>query len=1062
MGQTKYFRGLDELHNTPQFQEAANNEFPKELTVDEFLGKANLNEASTSRRDFLKFLGFSVTAATVAACETPVIKSIPYVNKPEEITPGVANYYASTYYDGQDFANIMVKTREGRPIYIKGNKNFGITAGATGPRVNASVLGLYDSARLQSPIKAGKAATWKEVDAEIAAKLEQAKGKGKIRILTSTVISPSLQTAINGLVAKFNTGEGTSAHITADAYSYSAIRKANEKTFGVGLIPTYNFGAAKTIVGIGADFMGSWLMYNEYVSAYAKNRKADSDMSRHFQYESLMTVTGASADVRIATKPSEEGQVALAIYNHLAAKAGVSAAGVVSNDILTKTKKAAEELWATKGSSLVVAGSNNLHVQLVVNHINQLLGNYGTTIDLSKPVNLFNGNDEAAYKLVEEMKAGEVSALIVYGLNPAYHFFNAADFKAGLAKVGLKISLADFKDETASLCDYVCPDNHFLESWNDFMPKAGEYALAQPTISRLFNTRQAGQSFLVWSGDSRNYLDLIKETAQANVFPKVGGMAFGDFWNNSLHNGAVSFADAQASPAFVGSEADLNLASTVIEKSAKNVSGTFEVLLYNSTAIGVGNQANNPWLQELPDPITKITWDNYLTVSPVDAQALGFNTYIGEDNPASVAEISINGKTMKLPVYVLPGQKAGTMAVALGYGRGENGEEIGKAAFQTGTYGGYLTDDNGKKQAIGVNVFPLAKLTEGCVAYSVEGVQVKNTGETFALACTQTQHTVMGRDSIVRETTLGTYRKGNREDFNPVHAIAYHEGGESIKKPVDEIDLWGEHPVENIGHRWGMAIDLNSCHGCGACIIACHAENNVPVVGKDEIRRSRDMHWLRLDRYFSSAEEPKKLNGEDFSYDLMEIPEENPKVVFMPMMCQHCNHAPCETVCPVAATTHSNEGINQMTYNRCIGTRYCANNCPYKVRRFNWFNYQEYRKFTEVNPAQDDLGRMVLNPDVTVRARGVMEKCSLCVGRIQAGKLEAKKKGEPIQDGAIQTACAEACPTHAITFGDINDKGSVVAGLTKSNRAYRVIEEVGTQTNMYYMVKVRNNSEKEA
>ncbi len=1063
MAQTKYYRGLEELHNTTAFQESSKTEFPAEMSVDEFLGKSNLNDLSTNRRDFLKFLGFSVTAATVAACETPVIKSIPYVNKPEEIIPGIANYYATTYYDGNDYSNILVKTREGRPIFIKGNNLYGSTKGTVGPRVNASVLGLYDSARLTGPMAKDKKTSWKEVDAEVTAKLTAIKAKGgKIRVLSNTIISPSTNAAIANFLNTFSSGEGTAQHVVVDAYSYSAIRLASKKTFGTSFIPTYNFEAAKTIVSISADFLGGWLNTNEYIHGYTKNRKADSDMSRHFQFESLMTITGAAADVRIPVKPSEEGLIALSIYNQIAAKAGVATVGNVSQELAAKTKKAADELWANRGAGMVIAGANNVNIQVLVNGINQMLGNYGTTLDISRPLNMFNGDDDMAAALVQDMKSGAIDALIVYGSNPVYHFPKADEFKAALGKVGLKISFAEYADETSSLCDFSCPDNNYLESWNDYSVKAGEYALAQPSISRLFNTRQAQQSFLNWAGNNTDYLDIIKATAQNTVFPKVGGLAFGEFWNNTLHNGSVSYTDSVSAPAFIGGNADFDLAGTVAEGAAKNSSNTFEVYFYQSNSIGTGNQANNPWLQELPDAITKICWDNYVTMAPSDAKKLGINTYIGEENPASVVALTIDGKELKMPVFALPGQKAGTLAIAVGYGRGANGENIGKAAFATGQYGGHTKDDNGVLVPIGKNVFPFAKLSDGAVTYTITNVELKVTGEEYPLASTQTQHTVMGRDSIVRETTLATYKKADKSVYNPIHALAYHEGNETVQKPISEIDLWDKHPVENIGHRWGMAIDLNTCFGCGACVISCHSENNVPVVGKDEVRRSRDMHWLRLDRYFSSSEDAKKLAGEDFSYDAMEVPEENPQVVFMPMMCQHCNHAPCETVCPVAATTHSNEGINQMTYNRCIGTRYCANNCPYKVRRFNWFNYQEYRKFTEVNPAQDDLGRMVLNPDVTVRARGVMEKCSLCVGRIQAGKLDAKKAGKPVEDGAIQTACAEACPAGAITFGDINDKESQVAGMSKSKRAYRVIEEVGTQTNMYYMVKVRNIEEKQA
>jgi Fe-S-cluster-containing dehydrogenase component len=480
--------------------------------------------------------------------------------------------------------------------------------------------------------------------------------------------------------------------------------------------------------------------------------------------------------------------------------------------------------------------------------------------------------------------------------------------------------------------------------------------------------------------------------------------------------------------------------------------------LYQKSSMGDGSQAANPWLQEMPDPITKVTWDNYITMSLSDAAEM-FGTdmaglYIGEESPARVAKINVNGVEMSLPVFPLPGQAKGTIGIALGYGRAENAENIGKAAFQTGEYGGYgetLTP-------IGANAFKLASFANGNISY-MGAVSVEGTSEKYALACTQTHHTIMGRTSVVKETNLATYLHSSKNTYNKPHTLPIHEHGATVDKPVSEVGLWEEHPVETVGHRWGMAVDLNLCNGCGTCLVACQVENNVPVVGKDEVRRSREMHWLRLDRYFSS--DTTKENAGDMGaismYRKMEIASENPEVVFMPMMCQHCNHAPCETVCPVAATTHSNEGLNQMTYNRCIGTRYCANNCPYKVRRFNWFNYMGYKKFTEVNPSQDDLGRMVLNPDVTVRARGVMEKCSMCVQKIQEGKLSAKAEGRTVKDGDVTTACAEACPTNAIVFGDWNDTNSALRKSTESTRAYQALEEVGVKPNIWYKVKVRNN-----
>ena len=543
---------------------------------------------------------------------------------------------------------------------------------------------------------------------------------------------------------------------------------------------------------------------------------------------------------------------------------------------------------------------------------------------------------------------------------------------------------------------------------------------------------------------------------------------FDTYWNYTVHNGVVDAkmpAVPEANPrTFAG---NLAVAGAAIKKLGSSA-GAMEMVLYQKAGIGVGIQSNNPWLQEMPDPISKVTWDNYITMAPADyiAGEYGFSSsepfYIGQEAPASTATVSVNGKSFTLPVIASPGQKTGTIGVALGYGRGASGEKIGLSCFRVMEWGGLEQDENDMPIPIGINAFAYSTNVDGSSMMVNGDVSVQPTGEFFPLACTQTHHTLMGRDSIVRETTLDVIKNGDKSDYNKDHALTAHEGHEVVKKPVGEIDLWTEHPIAS-GHRWGMSIDLSTCIGCGSCVTACISENNVPVVGKDEVRRSRELHWMRIDRYYSSDEDPnyravKKEYKEDadFDYGLMEIPSENPQVVHMPMMCQHCNHAPCETVCPVAATTHSNEGLNQMVYNRCIGTRYCANNCPFKVRRFNWFNYTGDDKFSEINPAQSEVGRLVLNPDVVVRTRGVMEKCSLCVQRIQTGKLDAKKEGRPVRDEEITSSCAEACPTNAINFGDLNDKDAKVTGIAKSDRSYRALEEIGVKPNIYYQVKVRN------
>lgn len=1076
MGNTKtYWKGLEQLENDPKFVKAQENEFPEDIPVDQFLGDSKLDSTTTNRRDFLKFMGFSLAAATLAACETPVIKSIPYVNKPEEVTPGVANWYASTYYDGNNFANILVKTREGRPIHIKGNRSFGITKGAINPQINSSVLGLYESERLTGPMVNGEngwsEATWAEVDKEITDRL-----KGNIVLLSNTIISPTTQKAINEFSAKY----GGVNHIVYDSISYKGIRDGNG-----GVIPNYNFSGAKTIVSVGADFLATWLSSSEYTTQYTANRNPDNDwMSTHFQFETILSISGANADYRTPIKPAEEGLVVAALYNAIASKAGASSISVgelTNEDAADKVAKAAEALWENKGECLVVAGANNAGIQKVVAAINELLGNNGSTVDLENGLNMWQGDDAAVNQLVKDMEGGKVDALLIYGVNPAYSLPNGDAFKAALVNVGLSVSFSAYADETASSCSVICPDNHYLESWNDLEIKDGEYCIVQPTIGALYNTRQAQESFLRWAGNMASMYDYMQDNWEANMFTRQTDSAtFTDFWNWSVHNGSTSVGSAIIVPVNdeipvpadnveMPEEAPEDTAAPAPGPSLSDAVAAIKeygagegtpIVLYQKTSIGDGSQANNPWLQEMADPISQATWDNYVTMSPADMKSAGYNINLGQESRASVVSVTVGDKSVTLPVYPSPGQMPGTVGVALGYGRGAGGEKIGKAAYQTGPYGDYISGEENDRMTIGRNVFPFVGMNNNYFSYCAVGT-ITAVDHTYPIATTQTHHTLMGRTSIVREVdTHSNYQSSEKRAYNPEHTLSTydHETGGHVDKNISEFDLWEEHPVENIGHRWGMKIDMNSCIGCGACLTACVSENNVPVVGKDEVRRVRTMHWLRIDRYYSSDA------TRDDGYGAMEVPSDNPKVVFQPMMCQHCNHAPCETVCPVMATTHSNEGLNMMAYNRCIGTRYCANNCPYKVRRFNWFNYPGYSKFEAFNPAQNEQARWVLNPDVVVRTRGVMEKCSMCVQQIQAGKLDAKKEGRKVMDGEIEVACAAACGTGAIVFGDLNDDEHEIAKVLNENtpeynRAYRALEEVGTQTNIYYMVKVRNGEE---
>ncbi len=987
----KYWKGLAELAEDPIVDKFKQNEFVEDIPVDNFLGDQNLSKTNTSRRDFLKFLGFSTAAATLAACETPVIKSIPYVIKPEEVTPGVANWYASTFYDGNDFANVLVKTREGRPIFIKSNDL--PSSSSPNARVISSVLSLYDSNRQKEPTKNYNPISWSDADSEIKNKLSNA--SGQVVVLTNTIISPTTQSIINNFSDKYS-----AKHIQYDAISYQGILDANKESFGQRVLPSYKFEKADVIVSFGTDFLGS-LFNKSFEKEYIANRQPKTGkMSRHFQIESNLSLSGANADVRIPVQAAEKLNLLQNLYDTLT---GISSPNIKLKDIVP-------ELLNAKGKSIVLCDTNDKSVQIVVNAINDLLENYGQTIDLTEPIFLKAGDDNAINQLIKDMNDGRVSALIINGVNPSYSLAKASEFNEALSKVDLKISTALSMDETASKCEYVCPDRHYLESWGDAKASFNKVSFIQPTIQPLFDSRQFQESLLVWAGNKVSYYDFLKDYWSSKLS-----------WSSSLHNGITKLNDKKYSVT--------KFAAKV--QSIKTKTTDLELSLYQSNSIGDGAQSNNPWLQELPDPITRACWDNYLTISASTARKYGFSNW-------NISNGALNGDVARLtvgnividnvPVLIQPGQAIGTVGLALGYGRTSSGK-VG--------------------DGVGLNAYPLIINNQ----YTVSDVKIEKMSGEHEFASVQLHHTMMGRD-LIKETTLNEYLKNPKAGNEPL-LYDTHKG----KLAPDQIDLWQAHDHET-GHFWNLGIDLTACTGCNSCVIACHAENNVPVVGKEEVRKSRDMHWLRIDRYYSSdmtkeiAEEQEI--GSVSKYKAMEVPSENPDIAFQPVMCQHCNHAPCETVCPVAATTHSAEGLNHMTYNRCVGTRYCANNCPYKVRRFNWFDYADNDAF-DYN-MNDDLGKMVLNPDVTVRVRGVMEKCSMCIQGIQKIKLDAKKEGRKItnKEALDSCACSSSCPTGAMTFGDANDKEHSVTQMVDDDRTYQLLDHLNTKNSVFYQTKIRN------
>ncbi|ALD20320.1 TAT-variant-translocated molybdopterin oxidoreductase [Hymenobacter sp. DG25A] len=1002
----KYWKGIEELENSPEFVKDAFSEFADYLPVKESFGSSDATVAP--RRDFLKLMGFGIAAATLASCETPVRKAIPYLNKPQEVDPGIANFYASTYFTGQDYNSVLVKTREGRPIKLEGNPESPITRGGLSARAQASVLSLYDGGRLQNFAIKGQKAEKDRVDQEIRAAL--AATTGKIAIVSPTIISPSTKKVIAEFASRYPSTE----HVMYDANSASGLLRANG-----GVAPAYDFSKADVIVSLGADFLGTWLSPVEFARQYVSNRKVSSDkktMSRHFQFESALSLTGSNADVRVPLKPSELGAATLALYNDVV---GGGAASSYSN---AQLKKAATELKAARGRGLVVSGSNDPAVQTLVAAINSSLGS--TAVDLANPSMIRQGDDARMARLVNELKAGSVGAVIFYNANPVYDHPMGDVVKAALPNVKLTISLNDRLDETGSLCTYAVPDHHYLESWNDYEPKRGFLSLAQPAISPLFATRQAQDSLLTWAGNPSSYYNFLR-----NQWKGLLGGNFQKGWDKAVHDG-VALGTASAAPAApVAPAMGVGEAVAAINSAPKG-SGV-ELAIYEKVGVGNGSEGNNPWLQELPDPVSKATWGNYVAVPR--AMAVEQKWEQGD-----VLKVTANGKSVELPVLIQPGQAAGSVSIALGYGR----QMAGKVGNN-----------------VGANVLPMATMRNGAIIYA-NNVTLEKTGAKSPIAQTQTHHTIMDRKPVVQESTLKQYIE-NPKEVTEYEKLSTPDG---LVAPA-KVSLWQDYEYKN--HHWGMAIDLNSCIGCGSCVIGCQAENNVAVVGKQEVINRREMHWMRIDRYYSSDAHKTDFDtkGKLDTYAAMEDPSENPSVIFQPMMCQHCNHAPCETVCPVLATTHSSEGLNQMTYNRCVGTRYCANNCPYKVRRFNWFSYTSNEKFEAVNGHMfTDLGRMVLNPDVTVRARGVMEKCSMCVQRIQLGKLEAKKQKRRPQDGEIITACAQSCPTQAIVFGDMRDADSLIGKLLRredGERAFHVLDGINVQPNVTYLTKIRNTEKSE-
>lgn len=1037
----RHWVGPEELEasywNDPKVQEKRGQEFfekPVEW-LDKIEKIDEIDKKGVARRDFLTIMGASMAMASAACARRPVHKIIPYVVKPEDIVPGVANWYASTCQECPCGCGILIRTREGRPIKLEGNPDHPISKGALCIQGQASLLNLYDPDRLKKPLAhlradgSSREISWEDADAAIVAALKKvSNGNGRVRVLSGELKSESTRRLVSEFLAGFKDGK----HVEYDPLQLEEIQEGQNLAYGTPVTPDYKFDQADYILSLGADFLGTGLSSTQYSRDWAKKRQvrgqvpAQAKISRMVCFESMMSLTGSNSDLRVPIRPGDEFKIALALANELLVNrklSGLSKDGAVVSalsgysvdkvatelglhDGAAQLKQIVDELWANRGKGIVIGGSlaaktsSALSLQIVINLLNSALENEGSTVDGTVNTAHSRASFSGMSKLISEMNAGQVDVLVIYRSNPAYTLPKATlGLSEALKKVPLVISVADRDDETGHFADYVLPDPHYLENWGDANPRKGLYSIQQPAIAPLHSTRAFQDSLIHWGkaldlkspgllSKSLDWHQYLQENWKETHY-KTSGVSgpFDRFWEGVLRAGVYLTGSMAAKPSVrTFRTGALNRLSKTTPLDPEAIT----LALYPKVAIYDGKFANNAWLQELPDPISTVTWDNYLNLGPSLAKKLGMK----EDD---VVEIRSGDLIAELPVHVQPGLHPGAAAAAVGYGR----RAVGKVGNQAG-----------------VDVYPFVQVVDQQLVFSGQPVKLRKTGKFYRLAATQ-WHNVTENRPIINDITLAEFRKnpGTMNHTDP------HLKMESIPS------LWPRHEYK--GYRWGMAIDLNSCTGCGACVVACQAENNIPVVGRDQVRVSRQMHWLKIDRYYSGS-------------------MENPEVVFQPMLCQHCENAPCETVCPVLATVHDDEGVNVQVYNRCVGTRYCQNNCPYKVRRFNFFDHWKSYE-GEMN--------LVWNPDVTVRTRGVMEKCTFCIQRVRDAKDKAKDNGERVKDGNLKTACQQTCATDAIVFGDINDPESRVSKLAASPQGFRVLEELNVRPSITYMTKIRNKAE---
>jgi len=967
----EYWRSLDELSDNPHFAELLHREFPRQ---------ASEYDESVDRRDFLKLAAASLALAGLSGCGGPPSETIvPYVTQPTGLTPGKPQFYATAMPMGADAIGLLVESHEGRPTKIEGNPDHPGSLGAADAIAQASVLGLYDPDRAQVVTHQGNIESWGSFLGEAAGAARVLKTGAGLRILTGSVTSPTLAAQIKGLLAQYPQAKW---HQWEPAGSDGA-REGAKLAFGRVVSAVYRPEKAEVILSLDGDFLASGPGHVRYAKQFARRRKlsgAGSEMNRLYVLEPTPSVTGASADHRVPMRASDVGLFARA----LAAKLGLGGSAPVPSGSEKLLETVAAELQMHRGAGLVIAGEQQpAEVHALAHVMNQALGNAGATVYYAEtaeaqPVN----HAESIRELCAEMHNGNVDTLLILGGNPVYDAPRDYDFAEKLKKVRLTVRLGAYADETSAHCQWNIPETHYLESWSDARAFDGTASIVQPLIAPLYQGKTAHEVVGAFSDKPGvSSYDRVRATWMGGHTEKE--------WRKWLHDGVIeATAFAPLSVAAKWSPASLPAAKPV-------PADQIEFVFRPDPCVFDGRFANNGWLQELPKPASKLTWDNAALISPKTAEKFGFthsSSFVGGEHGQTIvdiAEIELSGSKVSAAVWTLPGQAEGVITLPLGYGRSKSGH--------AGTNKGFN-----------------AYAVRGAAAlWTATGGSVRKTGETYPLACTQAHHNMEGRE-LIRSASFEEYKK------NPAFTQLPEE------EKMKGLSLYKE--FEYPGYAWGMAIDLASCNGCNACVAACGAENNIPIVGKDQVLRGREMHWIRIDRYYEGS-------------------LDNPEMHNQPVPCQQCENAPCEQVCPVGATTHSAEGLNDMVYNRCIGTRYCSNNCPYKVRRFNFLRFQDW---------ETPEFKLMRNPEVTVRSRGVMEKCTYCVQRINNVRIEAEKENRPIRDGEIVTACEAACPSEAIVFGNANDPKSRVAKLKAQQRNYTILAEVNARPRTTYLGAVKN------